>query len=485
MLSQGVELAVGGNGSVRASSTPVMCVAHFKMLALLLGITYLLSGCGDEDGSPSVSVGRRCMPLTLCDIRDASCQTAIFDATACQRAHDNAVQPPVFTVNEAEALAVVTESAATEQDPDGTEVAIEIAWNVGLSLLGLAPPANPSGGIDVSGELLKEVAAFYVPASKEIYIIDRGEDTDLEEGMFILSHEFVHSLQDQTFDLTKFRQEHVTSSDAHLAITALVEGEATVLSTAVLLRMQGRNATQTDWPAMGESFIDNAFEGAPKSEAPFFSLFQGLPYGLGVQKVGPVWTQQGQAGTDALFENPPLSVGSWLESDPPRTNHSLQCLPTVAPAGYEIASVDRFGPTGVAAARLFADFSPSSSWTVDWHDDLVVLFVPIATPTNDAAPVAISWRTRFADAIMAQQFATDLMGNTRFQAISITVDDEEVLVFGSNDAAVLDSWNPEKCGTKEDLIPMQEPGTMPSSRKLPAPLSTDLQRTRTARTWFP
>jgi hypothetical protein len=74
----------------------------------------------------------------------------------------------------------------------------------------------------------EQIAGFYDNDSKALYIIENSKLGNLELSI-IVSHELVHALQDQNFDLKKVLETN-KNGDITLARTALIEGEAMIAS---------------------------------------------------------------------------------------------------------------------------------------------------------------------------------------------------------------------------------------------------------------
>src|SRR5262249_31954698 len=74
--------------------------------------------------------------------------------------------------------------------------------------------------------LTEQVAGFYDPYAKQLYIADWIGD-DLQK--IVLAHEIDHALQDQNFGLEKFMKPDRDNDDAQLARQALVEGDGVAL----------------------------------------------------------------------------------------------------------------------------------------------------------------------------------------------------------------------------------------------------------------
>ena len=103
-----------------------------------------------------------------------------------------------------------------------------------LARLGLLPPGYPlrQKYIELLGE---QIAAFYDQHTHKLFMF---EDATLEntQNRVVLAHELTHALQDQHFGLLKLPLELRDNDDVALAASALVEGEATVVMTAYMMR---------------------------------------------------------------------------------------------------------------------------------------------------------------------------------------------------------------------------------------------------------
>ncbi len=93
-------------------------------------------------------------------------------------------------------------------------------------------------GLDLKGILVdlytEQIAAFYSPEMDKLFLVQRGGP----EQAMVISHELVHALQDQHFDLDRLKAATVGNDDRSLALTSVVEGDATVVMVAYLLQAQ-------------------------------------------------------------------------------------------------------------------------------------------------------------------------------------------------------------------------------------------------------
>lgn len=135
----------------------------------------------------------------------------------------------------------LTSELAEEFAPE--ELADDLLFYVGLDLL--------EADIDLYTVLLDflidQVAGFYDPETKDMNVIlisgkQPEDELPILEEIFY-SHEYVHALQDQYFDLGKLidNLEDQDNSDYQLAIQSLFEGDATQAMTEYMLILADEN----------------------------------------------------------------------------------------------------------------------------------------------------------------------------------------------------------------------------------------------------
>ncbi len=173
--------------------------------------------------------------------------------------------------------------------------------------LGLLPPATNYKQL-VLDLLTEQVAGFYDPTAKELYLADW---IDTASQRMVMAHEIDHALQDQAFDLEKFTKPAKDNGDAQLAKQALVEGDGMALMIEFLFQEQG--ATQDPW---GDEKLVSLFgnmSGAvgmmELDKSPLFLREQLLfPYGKGLLFIASIRKTQPWSAVDAVFKSPPLST---------------------------------------------------------------------------------------------------------------------------------------------------------------------------------
>ena len=98
-----------------------------------------------------------------------------------------------------------------------------------LVAMGLLPAGTSLGDLYVN-LLGSQVAGYYDPATKQIYVVARtGQIGAIEKVTF--AHEFTHALQDQNFGLKGIQTDAIGQGDRSIAHLALIEGDASLLMT--------------------------------------------------------------------------------------------------------------------------------------------------------------------------------------------------------------------------------------------------------------
>jgi hypothetical protein len=375
-----------------------------------------------------------------CDITTPNCQKAIFRATADVREQSNAQMPNVRTISPDEFNQLL---GSKDMPVSGLD-----AWSPVLPLLRLLP-AGKSLAEEQASTAAAEIAAFYDPQTKQVTVIDRGP-MDPVNDMFVLSHEFVHSLQDIEVDLTAFETQWASSLDSSIALHSLIEGEANVLAYGELAKARGPGST-INWNYVNTTMHQNFFEAIAASPAPLVMAQQGLPYPLGTAQLAPLWSGGGPRAIDPLYAAPRQSVLDWADdthvTDASRLER-LDCLPTFGPPGFTGYDSESFGPTGLLAVALAGGANQDDAWAKALHfrGDRAVVF----TEDGVADSYAVAWRIRFDSDAAVNAFVSDasqLVGGT-----AVVVANREVVYFGTTNADRFPTWTePTHCGTVSEL----------------------------------
>lgn len=119
--------------------------------------------------------------------------------------------------------------------------------------------------------LTEQVAGFYRPKSKELFIADWN---DLEQQKPVMVHELEHALQDQHFNLRRFEKWPKGDGDHEMAIHALIEGDATAVMYNYQLKPMRSDITKL--PPIS-NFADMSLSQAERDKQ---AIFLSAPYAL-------------------------------------------------------------------------------------------------------------------------------------------------------------------------------------------------------------
>ncbi|NRA31749.1 MAG: hypothetical protein HRU17_00270 [Polyangiaceae bacterium] len=320
-------------------------------------------------------------------------------------------------------------------------------WSPAFELLGLLSEGQ-SLGETVVNDSASSVLAYYHTVDKNIRVIDRGRMSDHQDNTMVLAHEFVHALQDEDSQLREFGDQWGGTTDSDVALSTLTEGEAILISAAVLETTLQPNQ-YINWDGMTDGAFENSFSVIADADEPFITAVSAQPYAMGLARLAPLWLSDGPSGIARQYDQPKTSLLDWYrgEGQPGDTNvQPLDCHPTAPPVGYSAVDHDTLGMTALLAIGL--DTIADSPWhgADDWRNDSVVVF------TSDDGPnaAAVSWRIRMSDTVALERLATAF--EQRSPELRIVLSDIELLVLGATDPAILDAWLAVgNCGTASDL----------------------------------
>ncbi len=280
-----------------------------------------------------------------------------------------------------------------------------------FSLLGAVEP-----GLDLWGlyqALYSEQVAGYYDERTGVMVIVSDQTFDGAERL-AYAHEFIHALQDQTYDLDRglgYNPEACRAEPERCrAVLALLEGDATLLSTQ-WLRMY---ASANDWRDLQDyyrSLQTPIFNTAPE----FIQQDLLFPYLHGLNFATDLYIEGNWAAVDAAYAQPPVASEQILH--PERYPADIPALPEIpeelaTTLGGTWHEVDR-GTLGEWMLRLTLETQlPDAAAACEgWGGDRYVTLRDDASGES-AFIVLIRW-DRFAD---AQEFfsAFHAYGQARF-----------------------------------------------------------------------
>jgi hypothetical protein len=398
-------------------------------LALLSGVAS--AGCADDDDD------RTEIP---CDIRDVACRRAILILTARVRNQQNVVLPLSRIITRQQfANETRAELARSGQTRQG------LLFEESLRLVDLLPRDSSLDEAMAQAEIAG-VAAYYQPADLTITIIDDAAE-DAYGGSLTLSHEYVHALQDQREGLAQLSGNPTT--DETMAISALIEGEATILSDIALTLASGLPYLREDVVSYLDALLAGVLSDVRASPAPFNLAQLALPYPVGGRPLAEGYLAEGIVGVERYFAKRPSTLAGWI--DPARREQlpvALTCTTPDAPAGYDTVGLDRFGTTGLIAlyTRLGLDGSAAFAAARAWANDAYAIFG--ARDGSNAA--ALAWRIRLGDEPAAISLESALRASALGQSrgLSIARSGPEVILTHASKPEVLASWTTRnECST--------------------------------------
>ena len=155
--------------------------------------------------------------------------------------------------------------------------------------------------------LTEQIAGFYDSETEKLYVISDTERFGPgEEATFV--HEYVHSLQQQHFDIHSLSQGVEQDSDASAALASLIEGDATVLEIQYSFRFFSRQERQELFQGSGDFSV---FKEAPYAIQQLF-LF---PYVEGVTFVVALLGEGQTEAVNQAYRNPPVSMEQVLHPE--------------------------------------------------------------------------------------------------------------------------------------------------------------------------
>lgn len=170
-------------------------------------------------------------------------------------------------------------------------------------LLGLVP--KDTDLLKTLLDVLEEQAGgFYDPGTKSFYLLD---DMPADMTPLLTAHEMTHALEDQRYGLDARIEKLVDDDDASFALSALIEGSATLAAAAYVTSAVGSGALDAErLAAVGETVSTERLDAMP------VSLRRQLlgPYVLGLTFLSRGEALPGafpKADIDAAWSRPPKS----------------------------------------------------------------------------------------------------------------------------------------------------------------------------------
>lgn len=381
--------------------------------------------------------------LRACDIRDAQCQQDIAASTACLR-DVPAVMVPVTVINRDD---YVRDAMATPWTPE-QEQAFR-TWTDGLALFGLAPKGQSTA--DYAGVQAAWVGAFYSHDSKSITVLDHGYPLDSIYAVALLAHECQHAIQDARYGIEATFDSHGTTFDSAQAISAVIEGEASVVGDRALIHLFGDSPSEISWPSIFRKWQARQRTRALTSTDPVTLAYPTFSYAFGTSFLHQAITAGGWPAADGVFAAPPSgarevmagfqavqpAAGTWAE------DLGDAAVP-VLDSRFTFQRAERMGAWVAAMllgrAPVYLDDDPERRIT----GDELSFFRDQVTDT-----VVAAWRLRFATTTAAEAIATTILGvlergGAGWEAVRVQVVDRDIILLAAASATILNDlpWDP-------------------------------------------
>jgi hypothetical protein len=258
-----------------------------------------------------------------------------------------------------------------------------------LVALGVAPPGFDYMRATVS-MMSAELAGYYEPTEKTMYL---ASDLGKAEREATLSHELVHALQDQHYDLGKLLDYHPDESDLQSAIHALAEGDATSAMLDEMLVAKGLKATDLSDELIGVQVRAAAQFTARAQDIPDILRRSMIsPYVDGVLFVHWLRRRGGWAEVDRAWTHLPESTEQLLHTGKYLAHEAPLVVALPVPPDGTWSPPKYSDVMGEQSVRLLLEEwlprIPAVEAASDWGGDRVVVF-------RSGARVAMGWHLRY------------------------------------------------------------------------------------------
>ncbi len=386
----------------------LMVIAVVVVFAMLAGFV-ITSLQGWESPAPAATPSFASLPptpLPMPTVSPASSSTSeegiwsqvqaarLFDQIAHQvetlRGLSPRAEVPLSFLDERE-MTTLLRQFYTERDPEA-----QLLPYTGLGLLPDVPTSIHA----------HQVAGVYVPEQGQLYVAT-GQQESSADDQALLAHAYVHALQDQHFDLGAMDARAATT-DAALAVQALVEGDAT-LSTAFYCYGA---LSVADWEHLAELIVQAEQPGYGEeldlTEA--WARLQRFPYWEGRRFIYTLFQAGGWEAINSAYTDPPRSTEQvlhperYLEEQDGPTRVVVPDLSTVLGEGWTMLLQDTLGEF-VIGLYLDALLPEETAWRAagGWDGDTFVVW-----EHEDRSRVLV-WRTIWDSTAEATEFERALV----------------------------------------------------------------------------
>lgn len=302
----------------------------------------------------------------------------------------NFIRPVDYQELRREDLGPVIEEKLTDVYTPEQLIAASYAYEV----MGMLPE-----GYDLKSAYMKllgeQIAAFYDQHKDKLFMFE-GSPLSQLQNRIILAHELTHALQDQHFKLESFPLETTDNDDLVTAVSALIEGDATLLMGQYVLQ---DSELAPSWDLVGAVFGQQM--GQLENAPPFLREALLFPYLKGQEFCIALWSRGGFASVDAAYKRPPLSTSQILHPErylaEPRWRPRLSGLRSGTMRGVEPFFQNVAGEFGIRLLLREAGIADADEIAAGWDGDRYTIYRIDGKPT-------LVWMTAWRSGGAAQKF---------------------------------------------------------------------------------
>jgi hypothetical protein len=274
----------------------------------------------------------------------------------------------------------------------------------------------------------------------------------------------VHAMQGP--EMETWYEEHGSTFDGELSISALIEGEAVLYGDLAKLSGYGREVDDVDWKAAFQHFKASSWDRARATDAPYARAYSHFSYAFGGAYLNAAYRDAGNGAVRDVFQAPPASaraviagyhaVNAWGRADPNDVGHPV--LPErythLATLHLGVWLAELFRDVWSSSARPFADYTDAG-----FAGDVLSIF---RGPFE--GEVTSVWRLRFERVDQADAYVAGFLERER---LTTFVEDRDVIVVASTNESVIRvvpsglTWTP---ASERDSLPPDNAATSQRSR---------------------
>ncbi len=302
---------------------------------------------------------------------------------------------PPTVMSEADLQAYVERTFNKDNPPD-----VLAANERLLKGLGLIPAGSSLRDLYLQ-MLTSQIAGFYSPDDKKLYVISRSGSIGPAEKV-TFAHEYTHALQDQSFDLQGLDTDQVGQGDRGLGRLALVEGDATLVMTY----WSQQHLTPAELTELLRQSSDPEQLRILGAMPPILRETLLFPYQTGLQFALGLQTGGGWKAVDDAFRRPPASTEQVMHPEKYAAQEAPVALSLPADlatrmgAGWKVGMTDTMGEfqIGIWLRQGGSNTTVGTQAAAGWGGDRIELL------DGPNGAWAIAWQTAWDSDADAAEF---------------------------------------------------------------------------------